>query len=159
MVGLSRKTLDGSGSPTVLWIPSQIYGVVDISASGKRFKYLSRFCSPSYCIVMGYTYWIMTWRGVPMSLVRNTGSWGIVEMTLTNQRLLNETDSMPVTSLAREWRNSDYMNTWHSSRKQNPLIVRDNTERRRAKGCPRKLWMGQFYGICQKGLEMNKVVA
>ncbi len=88
-----------------------------------------------------------------------TGSWGIAGMTVSNQRLLRETDSTPVTWTVRQRKIRLY---GHVARypEADPahrvVSVRDNPEWRRPRGPPRNSWLEQVDRSCREILGMGR---
>ncbi len=81
---------------------------------------------------------------------------------MSNQRLLHETESRPVTSVVRERQHRLY---GHVARlldvdpAHRVLSVRDNPGWRRPKGRPRKSWLGRVDRSCWELLGMGRMVA
>ncbi len=83
-------------------------------------------------------------------------------MTVSNQRLLHETDSTPVTWTVRQRQLRVY---GHGARypEADPahqvVSVRDNPEWRRPRGRPRNSWLEQVDRLCQEILGMGRGLA
>ncbi len=81
---------------------------------------------------------------------------------VSNQRLLHETESRPVTSIVRE---SQLRLYGHVARlpdvdpAHRVLSVRDNPRWRRPRGRPRKSWLGKVDRSCRELLRMGRMVA
>ncbi len=107
MVGLTRKLFDELALPAVLWTRStRVYGVVRTYAGGQSSASSSRLCTLFYCMTLRLRHLTVPWRGVSMSLVPSTLIRRVMGYCwndfISNQRLLYETESRPVTSIVRE---------------------------------------------------------
>ncbi len=165
MVGLTRKSFDGLALPMVLWTRStQVYGVVGTYAGGQRSASSRRLCSLPYYMAVRHGHLTVTWRGVSMSLVRSAfaESWGTTGMTVSNQRLLHETESRPVTSIVCECQlrlHGHVACLPDVDPAHRVLSVRDKPGWRRPRGRQRNSWLGKVDQSCRELLGLGRMVA
>ena len=96
-----------------------------------------------------------------MSLIINafTVSLGIVGMTVSNQRLLRETESRPITSIVCQrqlWLYGHVACYPEADPASWVVSERDNLWWRRSRGRPQSSWLGQVDASCWELLGMGK---
>ena len=96
-----------------------------------------------------------------MSLVINAFavSWGIVGMTLLNQRLLRETESRPITSIFCQCQLRLYGHVACYSEADPACQVvseKDNPRWRSPRGHPQSSWLGQVDASCWELIGMGR---